>query len=217
MAAAGSVRRGLPRVHGGEPWPPASAGAPVPAPVETLRSDEPRSVPVGHVAPAVADNAAPAETAAVPGTGGPAADRDGARATAVILRRGLPRRAGGEPWPPETRTAAVSDSPLDARDASAAEAPVTAGEPARPAPDAGVAASEAAATGGGQTPSGTGAVLRRGLPRRVGGDPWPPETRAAVSERHADVRAAVQPTAEPAADDTSRAAPSRETPVLAPR
>ncbi len=85
--SATALRRGLPRVPGGEPWPPAGvapAGA-VPSASATV-----------EVAQAVAS--APANPQITPPESGAA------------LRRGLPRVPGGEPWPPEgLATAPVTD------------------------------------------------------------------------------------------------------------
>ncbi|MEX3505168.1 cytochrome b/b6 domain-containing protein [Corynebacterium sp. LK2510] len=67
-----ALRRGLPRVRGGEPWPPADAGPPV----ETTA-------------------AAAVETPAPAPVPGPTQDRP-----VPQMRRGLPRVRGGEPWPP---------------------------------------------------------------------------------------------------------------------
>lgn len=67
------LRRGLPRVPGGEPWPPA-----------------------GTVD--IAD--APAEGAAVVAAGVAAPASGATETTEVALRRGLPRVPGGDPWPP---------------------------------------------------------------------------------------------------------------------
>lgn len=71
------VRRGLPRVPGGEPWPPAAAipsgVAPVADVAGAAAADQPQGAVVERVTVATAGSA---------------------------LRRGLPRVAGGEPWPP---------------------------------------------------------------------------------------------------------------------
>ncbi|MCK2034551.1 cytochrome b/b6 domain-containing protein [Microbacterium sp. SSW1-49] len=99
------VRRGLPRVPGGEPWPPAEATAapanvsPSPAPAEASARPEAPTAPAATVPTA-------APIAAAPSAG--AAPAPGAAASAV--RRGLPRVAGGDPWPPAGTlpTAAVS-------------------------------------------------------------------------------------------------------------
>ena len=71
------LRRGLPRVPGGEPWPPAGTVDVADAPVE--------DAPVG--AGAAGDGAAAPVVGAT-------------ETTEVPLRRGLPRVPGGEPWPP---------------------------------------------------------------------------------------------------------------------
>ncbi|WP_062516322.1 cytochrome b/b6 domain-containing protein [Demequina gelatinilytica] len=93
-----AVRRGLPRVPGGEPWPPAGAApAAVHAATEVLAA--------AAAPPASAPPTAPVEasrTAAVEAPGG------------VALRRGLPRTPGGEPWPPAGYAPASAAAPVDA-------------------------------------------------------------------------------------------------------
>ncbi|WP_311215026.1 MULTISPECIES: cytochrome b/b6 domain-containing protein [unclassified Arthrobacter] len=89
------VRRGLPRVSGGVQWPPTNISHPVAAPAAKER---------GYV-----EDAEPAAAGAVTGVAAPAkvsrlTDRraaSGPPPTGVSLRRGLPRRGNGEPWPPE--------------------------------------------------------------------------------------------------------------------
>ena len=156
-----NIRRGLPRVEGGDPWPAAGQA---PARIVTAAAAAP-SAPVSGVGSVTAG---PAPAAArrprcCPGTGtGPAAALsapappvNAGAAVARQLRRGLPRVPGGEPWPPAGEvsvsvparsgaTAAVA-TPAPAADAaadaaekaepaatSAAAAPATA--PAAPAP-----------------------------------------------------------------------------------
>jgi len=99
------------------------------------------------------------------------------------IRRGLPRRPGGEPWPP------------------AAEAPV--------AVDVSDVVASRPATRQDVTHSGVpgSRVVRRGLPRVPGGEPWPPASAAPA----APVAAAAASVAVPAArEDTGRAAPAPE-------
>lgn len=88
------------------------------------------------------------------------------------VRRGLPRVTGGEPWPPVGPAAVADAAPrLDDAAFKAATAP-TVQQPA--------AAAETPATsalmGGtaGRTATVGGRTLRRGLPRLVAGEPWPP-------------------------------------------
>ncbi|MCT9819749.1 cytochrome b/b6 domain-containing protein [Microbacterium sp. W1N] len=162
-AASVTLRRGLPRTPGGEPWPPASATAAVAA-----VASAPAALTLDTVAPAAA--AAPA--AATPVVDAPAAVT-AAAASAVAdaggasLRRGLPRTTGGEPWPPAgTARAAVAAS---AEDAPAAETPASVPTPAAaetPAPAA--AAPVAPAPAPARTPA---PVVRAPLtvPRTV----WP--------------------------------------------
>ena len=137
------LRRGLPRVAGGQPWPPAgtveiedaptvAVAPPATETVETpLRRGLPR-VPGGepwppagtvHVAAPVA---APAET---PETAAPA--ENDVDTVEVPLRQGLPRVPGGEPWPP-TGTVRVVAPPAAERAPEAA--PEAAGREPAPAP-----------------------------------------------------------------------------------
>ncbi|MFG6279545.1 cytochrome b/b6 domain-containing protein [Microbacterium sp. 5K110] len=85
-----TVRRGLPRVPGGEPWPAVENGAP------TAAAPAPAPEPAAAPAPRVDPPEATVPEVAVPAAGS-AADTTG-----LALRRGLPRTPGGEPWPPAT-------------------------------------------------------------------------------------------------------------------
>src|SRR5699024_8448789 len=165
-----SLRRGLPRIPGGEAWPPEGTLAP---------STE--FVPqVPGAAPAV-DATTPEPAAAVESVPKPATPAPAPTSAGETFRRGLPRVAGGEPWPPADAPpaglAAAVSSP------AAAKAPPSA--PAEQAPPESaiteVAPSEAvpaatAAPGPAQPPPATeGSEARRGLPRPAGGEPWPPQ------------------------------------------
>ncbi|QGU02548.1 hypothetical protein CKALI_08440 [Corynebacterium kalinowskii] len=114
-----SLRQGLPRVPGGEPWPPAAAVAIAAAPV-------------------TAATAAPEPAAAQPAE----VKRD-VTYTDVSLRRGLPRVPGGQPWPEITNAQVaqvVKSSVPVAPAAPAAAAPVATAVPtAAPAAAAPVA------------------------------------------------------------------------------
>ncbi|KTR93865.1 hypothetical protein NS220_10970, partial [Microbacterium testaceum] len=102
-------RRGLPRVPGGEPWPPVAAGAPaagsdaspesgVPEAADARPADASTSQNVADLAESASDSSGSARLSESERT--PPADSDAAdppRVTAV--RRGLPRVPGGEPWP----------------------------------------------------------------------------------------------------------------------
>ena len=127
------LRRGLPRVPGGEPWPPLIDDTPAPSPTPAMRQGLPR-VPGGEPWPPVA--AAPA---AAPAAADTAAAASAENTVEVPLRRGLPRVAGGDGWPP-ARTVRVA-APPEAAPAPAAEpAPVAEPAPA-PAPAPAAAAS----------------------------------------------------------------------------
>lgn len=168
-----TVRRGLPRIRGGEAWPPAGVDVDEAGAAAHAVADPAASVEVVESvveAAASASEGAPAAPVSAPNT--PAVSAP-APATGAGLRRGLPRTAGGDPWPPAGAvTAAV---PSVATDATAVPAAAVAGTPvasaAAPAPSP--AARPAAA-------ASSGAALRRGLPRTVGGDPWPPAGTAAA-------------------------------------
>ncbi|WP_020098613.1 cytochrome b/b6 domain-containing protein [Microbacterium sp. 11MF] len=169
---ARSVRRGLPRASGGDPWPPAGA-APAPAAVAPTPVDPPATVD-----PPV--SVQPTETAPT-GT----ASMQNASARGAATRRGLPRTPGGEAWPPAASTApdaappavpAVENAPREADGHGADPVLVDAAEPAASTPVAStVAASTVAASAAAASAddAGSGAV-RRGLPRAAGGDAWPP-------------------------------------------
>ncbi|MEJ1154035.1 cytochrome b/b6 domain-containing protein [Microbacterium marmarense] len=102
--AGRSVRRGLPRTPGGEPWPPASLAAPASAtlaePAAPSGSAPGPAAGTAQVAPpaAAAPEAPDAETPAPARPTAPVAAAPAAAGAAI--RRGLPRVAGGEPWPP---------------------------------------------------------------------------------------------------------------------
>lgn len=157
----GTLRRGLPRTPGGEPWPPAGAA---PGGSAAARAAEAAAAPPSG-ATAVVD--APADQGSVGRVAAPVAVDSAAEATPDVaaqatssasgsatagrsVRRGLPRVPGGEPWPPAsmipTEVAAVVATE---RVAAPQASPSTAG-------------------------AAGGKALRRGLPRTPGGEPWPP-------------------------------------------
>ncbi|WP_217180757.1 cytochrome b/b6 domain-containing protein [Streptomyces sp. AC495_CC817] len=194
------LRRGLPRVPGGEPWPPADA---VPESLSADVAAEHSAVSVsggsdvavsgaGAAAGAPVDAAGDASvpssssvSAAVTGERGAGA-ATAAPAVGSAIRRGLPRVPGGEPWPPaDTASAAAAvagSAPADAASgvveaasapsAEAAAAPVAATAPAATSTGAPASAGGAASVDAGVPASG--GALRRGLPRVAGGEPWPP-------------------------------------------
>ncbi len=174
------MRRGLPRVRGGEPWPEGVTIEVAEAAIPDV--DAPATAARESVAPAAT---APAEQTSVaqPTPAAPAPVAAPAAAAASSLRRGLPRVAGGDPWPP-------SDSirPAAAAAAATAETPsptvaatveaVPAAAPAQASAAAASAVPAAAASGG--------AALRRGLPRVDGGEPWPPAGVVAAASAPAE-------------------------------
>ncbi len=145
VAVSAELRRGLPRIPGGEPWPPATVTAPTAAapttPVAAVAEQTPDAVTTPAAAPATA--AAVAAPAVAPSSVESVTEE-------VSLRRGLPRVAGGAPWP-EVASAAVTTTrvvekqpaPVVEQTAAAAAAapaptPTPAPAPAAPQKTAGV-------------------------------------------------------------------------------
>src|SRR5690606_23757373 len=102
-----------------------------------------------------------------------------------MLRRGLPRVAGGDPWPPAGEVDVADAAVTTAAEPSVAEsAPAAAAEPAptTAAAESAPVAEPVEAPAAVPSPSaisGTGVTARRGLPRTPGGEPWPPADAAA--------------------------------------
>ncbi|WP_022890437.1 cytochrome b/b6 domain-containing protein [Agromyces italicus] len=151
VVAGRALRRGLPRVAGGEPWPPAGSVA-ITAPTSTADAT---SASAPEAAPAAAVAAAPVGAAVAAGGG-------------VALRRGLPRVAGGEPWPP------AGTAPVRAE--RVVEAPVV----ETPAVEVASVVEEGPASTATRTPA-----------------PAPQRTPAAQPRRAARVLASDRPAAEP--------------------
>ena len=219
-----TVRRGLPRTRGGEAWPPAGVVAAVAEVIATAPADE-RAAEMENAAPSAPvaaesisspassasgmENAAPmvgGDTKSISASADPARDTAGAAAAGSVLRRGLPRIAGGEPWPPAGASASLVPELVEGTrpavsDAStglaATAAPAVASAPAGPANAPAAALAQA------------GSALRRGLPRVGGGDPWPPAgTAAAVSAGAVAAPAAIAATTAAEATVAAPAAPS---------
>ncbi|WP_270354265.1 cytochrome b/b6 domain-containing protein [Microbacterium testaceum] len=167
-------RRGLPRVPGGQPWPPAGADV-------TARPD---GAPDAHE-PEGVEPQAPSRSSVAPDVAPPAPASTGAETRDV--RRGLPREPGGEPWPPAS--VASPDGMAPAAGSSAGSAPgATSGPP--PGADAAAGAPvDAVPPAAGRTDAATDGV-RRGLPREPGGEPWPPVSAGPVGAAEAAPREA---------------------------
>jgi len=162
-----TMRRGLPRVAGGAPWPPADAAPPAPEVMEAAPA------PAAAVSEAAAAPAAPSGPAAA----APAVPLSAGTAAGAGLRRGLPRVVGGDPWPPEG-VAPVAPAPVPRpQETPRVPEPVASQEVASEPPvETAAAAPSAAAAAGEAVP------VRRGLPRAAGGDPWPPDGFVAVRD-----------------------------------
>lgn len=178
------LRRGLPRVPGGEAWPPVIEIETTDAAAAAPRAEEAVAEPVAQVAPVAAAAQPAAPVAAAPVAASPVAT------AAVALRRGLPRVPGGEPWPPADAAAAISaPAATAAPEAVATSAAASPADAAAPAATAAATAAPIATT----AVASAGPALRRGLPRTPGGEPWPPAGTTAI------VAAGIEESAEAAA------------------
>ena len=145
IAPAG-VRRGLPRVHGGEPWPPAGTAPGAAVESATTGSAQPGSATTGSAPTASAPaDSAPAARSQAPDSPAPTADVSSPQvapstsAGAVAdtgVRRGLPRTPGGEPWPPAGVVPSVAPAAHTATTASHTQAAMEAVTDAEAAPSA---------------------------------------------------------------------------------
>src|SRR5699024_7499783 len=113
---SGSLRSGLPRVEGGDPWPPAGTiGEPLEeaesAPAEELETgcsaevvaEEPSEAVADAEASDLVEDSTDSAEFADEDSDAEVGDADDAESVVaeVPLRRGLPRVVGGDPWPPE--------------------------------------------------------------------------------------------------------------------
>lgn len=214
------LRQGLPRRPGGPAWPPVDEAAVAPA----------AAAPAGADGTAAQEAAEPALTvaAAEPAAGAAHAPAP-AGGVEVTLRRGLPRVAGGEPWPPAAivrvdRSSALAVTPPaglpavvggtavvgEEADAAAADSPAAADVPAAPV----LATVDTPAASGPAGPTvdtvTEQVVLRRGLPRTAGGEPWPLAETVTVQRRLAVApdAATVPAAAEPPGAEAPRAEPA---------
>lgn len=233
-----TIRRGLPRETGGQGWPPK--GTPTP-PVMYTPAALDDVAPVSSPAPA-----APAEESTAPVAEVPAALVAEAPAPAVstpTFRQGLPRVAGGGPWPPadaapEGMVAGVASAAPAQPVAASEQSPdttaevTTAAEPEAhaPAPTEESATDDAApvAASTTETDSASGQA-RLGLPRVAGEDSWPPAgtmvtgafnaaSAAAAPGEAPSTQAKPKPEAQPEvpAEPAAPAEPVKEAPSASP-
>lgn len=215
-----SIRRGLPRVEGGEPWPPTGQAPASIAAAEAVEAAD-LSASVSGAEAAAAVPSAPAavqETAPRAALSAPVPAVNPGAAVARQLRRGLPRVPGGEPWPP------AGEAPVAVAALSGAPAPGAATAPAADAAadtavagaaeEAAVSAAEAPAAAPADTPATrtTGTTsLRRGLPRAPGGEPWPPAGLAPAAAAAPAVQAGPQHIAYAELEPSGSSAPAATT------
>lgn len=172
-----TIRRGLSRVVGGDPWPPAVPVAETlpGAHAETVAPAAGTVASTPAVAPAVSTNdAAPESQPAAPSDPIPVA-----HTREAALRRGLPRVAGGEPWPPDGFVAVRAGTPApDARIDDPAVAPAAESVPVGdPAPA--VETASASAVSAVRAPRPTLSPLAQSVRERAGkpGSPDDPTPR----------------------------------------
>ncbi|MGH3690916.1 MAG: cytochrome b/b6 domain-containing protein [Microbacterium sp.] len=195
------LRRGLPRVPGGEPWPPADAAAvEEPAPTVAVATEAPMATeaePAVTPDVAVADSAVAVESASVVTAESTESLAPVATAGAARIRRGLPRVPGGEPWPPSVAAvpaaAAATPAPQETKSVSAVAAAVPASSATGSAPATAPASTAPSPAGSApEAPIAAAGGIRRGLPRVVGGEPWPPADTVPLAPA---VAASVEPVA----------------------
>ncbi|WP_253259143.1 cytochrome b/b6 domain-containing protein [Subtercola boreus] len=116
----------------GEPWPPADDDA-LPAPTIDAMTGAPAATTAATTAAAAAATAAPV-TALPPAEGSPAAARPAVGTPSGSHRRGLPRVAGAEPWPPASAGTGPTGPAVAASAVAAAAGSEAASAPAKPAP-----------------------------------------------------------------------------------
>lgn len=163
------IRRGLPRVAGGDPWPAEGIAEAILA--EIAEPTHAQSAPVEVTAQTTVTLEDIATAAQV--------DNLQMVEPPQGLRRGLPRVVGGEPWPTAlVRTnAAVANAAAKTETAPVARAAQIPDE-VTTVPDAISVPTAVAPESRVSTASVEG--FRQGLPRTRGGDPWPPLTSAPV-------------------------------------
>lgn len=174
------LRRGLPRVAGGEPWPPAGD-----VEVADAVAQDTTPVPVPAAGEGF-DSLSVAKPVSSPQASPAALNDPRGAAAATPLRRGLPRTPGGESWPPADAVSVPPAAAAPAVAASAATPSADSTQTSRVAPRGSEATetkraprAERVETSPAAT-SGTGDALRRGLPRTPGGEPWPPAGTTAI-------------------------------------
>ncbi len=197
-----NLRRGLPRVPGGEPWPPQGD---VPGGSASVVS-EAHAGKVAAAAPVAPEASAAPAVPEAPVVEAPAASVQEAAATVSSqgrrLRSGLPRVPGGPPWP---EAGAVAAAPAQVADVTATPLMAVVPEPvvAEPAEPAAVPAESAASAPQPATAAASsqlaGRPLRRGLPRVAGGEAWPPAGGAPAAPAPAPAEAPATEKVVPAA------------------
>ncbi|WP_082484777.1 cytochrome b/b6 domain-containing protein [Microbacterium sp. Leaf151] len=144
--AVASVRRGLPREPGGEPWPPTPSavagsvsGAQARAAAPAAVTDSDAGTWIERSADSVAVPAVRGDSD--PSAHGSAAEEIPAHSNVDHPRRGLPREAGGEPWPPAPEPEALSLHPAAAADVPTSGSAASGSSRSDDAPTSGGAAS----------------------------------------------------------------------------
>ena len=234
---SGRPRRGLPRVPGGQPWPPVSEIEPAPG-VEGSQAAgavvaDPRIATVERAGdPPAPVRGSQAAGAAVADPRIATVERAGDVPATPTVRRGLPRVPGGEPWPPVVESAApppaaqhagvpvsqVADAGAQHSASATHERAASVDADAPVSPVAGAAAPDRADVTLERADAGAGRtlrhVLRRGLPRVPGGEAWPPAGWVAANQ--AETGAPVSLVADAEAHNHAQVTPEPAMAVAAP-
>ncbi len=119
-----ALRRGLPRTPGGEPWPPALrvAGAGAPASAQSRQTaGATLSHPQDAAIEASGDAASSAQNRRTVDAAATHPNNAATEAAGAELRRGLPRLAGGDPWPPAGTASTQTSAPSTQTSAPSAQ------------------------------------------------------------------------------------------------
>ncbi|WEK60992.1 MAG: cytochrome b/b6 domain-containing protein [Candidatus Microbacterium colombiense] len=203
------LRRGLPRVAGGDLWPPSVEGADAVVGAAAV-VDVAASVSVAVSEPVPAVEPSQIDASVVTAVVAPTHAGSG-------IRRGLPRVPGGEAWPPagSVLAAASSVTPAASAPASASSAPAVASAIPTTAPAAAPVSAPASAPTAASAAASDTAGVRRGLPRRAGGEPWPPAGTVPAQAGHLSAAASDLEVLSPVA--LASTDPAADLAVVAPR
>jgi thiosulfate reductase cytochrome b subunit len=212
VSRTSALRRGLPRVSGGHPWPPEDARH-IPSAEDVVNEATQITQSTGNPedtagAPVAVEHSEPA-SAPRTSTFIQAPVQEPTR-SGPQLRRGLPRTSGGDAWPPAVLPVAAFQRAPESETAAQLVAESVNDTGAKPQENTTRAAAAAPADAAADHAMETVDVkLRQGLPRPGSSDPWPMQGHASVQRR-----IAVQPAPEEVLRPIE---PAPQQPAAAPR